>query len=72
MEAVEMQVASCPAHGIGGAWAEVVVLFDPSAIGAAINLRGGHMNIFLEKLFAVVHHEVQPGLPRWCDTNGLG
>ena len=51
MEAVEMQVASCPAHGIGGAGAEVVVLFDPTAIGAAVHLRGGHVNIFLEKRF---------------------
>ena len=46
-----MQVASSPAYGIGGAGLEVVVLFDPTAIGAAVHLRGGHVNIFLEKRF---------------------
>ena len=47
MKAVEVQIASCPTYGIGGARGEVVVLFDPATIGAAIHLWSGDMHVFL-------------------------
>ena len=51
MEAVQVQITGCTAHGIGGAWGEVVVLLDPATIGAAIHLRCGDMHVFLQKGF---------------------
>ena len=50
MEAVQVQITGCAARhrGAGG---EVVVLFDPATISAAVHLRRGDMHVFLEKGF---------------------
>ena len=51
MEAVQVQITGCPADGIGSAGGEVVVLFDPATIGAAVHLWGSDMHVFLQKGF---------------------
>ena len=48
IEAVKMKIACCPADGIRSTWCEVIVLLDPSPIGAAVNLWSGHVHIFGE------------------------